>query len=292
MKICFVGLHKYWGGLANGGGSKTIIKSAEVLRKLGYRVDIAAVNDRHTWVKHPPIIHKIPKDTDVAIANSVSDIDIVLKSKAKRKFWWARGIETWQMPLNRIKKKAKKINVIVNASHLLEYFPHGNLCYAGLDLDYWEDKNKPNSSYCWIGSLYSKQHNTKRYDLFKKLQKDLHGKGKYVYTTLKNNKNDEELKHLYKFCAIWFAPTELEGFHNVPAEANLCGCLVICNRMSTNGMGDYAAEETAMRFSSWNECLAAIKNPDFSKVKKMQKVLREKIGSREKNMKRFVGLIK
>lgn len=294
MKICFAALHKYWGGLANNGGSKTILKSAEVLRKMGHRVDIAAVNDRHTWVSHPHIIHKIPKDTDVVIANSVSDIGIVLKSNAKRKYWWARGLELWQKPIEKIIKKSKKIDVIVNASHLLKHFPHGKLCYAGLDLGFWEDcgiasfiKNKGT-----IGCIYSKQHKTKRYDLFKKIQKPIAGKMRIEYKTLRNKLNAQQLLQFYNQCDIWFAPTELEGFHNVPAEANLCGCLVVCNRLDSNGMGDYATEDTAMRYTGWDELLACIENPDFSKVEKMQKVLKEKIGSREKNMKRFVELIK
>ena len=94
----------------------------------------------------------------------------------------------------------------------------------------------------------------------------------------------------YNECDIWLAPTELEGWHNCPAEANLCGCLVICNRLDSNGM-DYATEETAMRFTGFDELLACIENPDFSKVEKMKKVLHNKIGNRENNMKKFIDII-
>jgi hypothetical protein len=57
-------------------------------------------------------------------------------------------------------------------------------------------------------------------------------------------------------------------------------------------MGDYATEETAMRYSTEDELMDCLDNPDYSKVEKMQKILREKIGSRSENMKRMVKLLK
>lgn len=287
MKICFVAMHHYWGGLANNGGSKTIIRSAEALRLLGCDVEIAAVNDRHTWIKHPKILKKIPGDADILIANSVSDIDIVLK--AKKKFWWCRGLELWQASEKRIIEKSKKINVIVNSSWLLKKFPDAKLCYSGLDLYTWRETRQRNySQKLTIGCLWSRSHKTKRYDIFKKIKK--HFGERFNYETLKDKFNDDELVRFYNECDIWLAPTELEGWHNCPAEANLCGCLVICNRLDSNGM-DYATEETAMRFTGFDELLACIENPDFSKVEKMKKVLHNKIGNRENNMKKFIDII-
>ena len=299
MKICFVSQHKYWGGIQNNGGSKTIIRSAETLKELGHKVVIWTHTNKYTW--HKPKVKITPhlkgtKKFDAAIAVSVSDIDIVNTYFGLKvnKFWWARGIEKWQMPKNKIVKKARKIKVIVNATHLLKHFPKAKVCYAGLDLDWWKNYGIA----CYIkdkatfGCLYSKRHKTKRYDLFKKIQKPMSDKMHAEFKKLNGHLNDKQLRQFYNQCDIWFAPTELEGFHNVPAEACLCGCLVVCNRRDSNGMGDYATEDTAMRYTGYDELLEAIENPDFSKIPKMQKLLREKIGSREKNMKRFVELIK
>jgi len=46
-----------------------------------------------------------------------------------------------------------------------------------------------------------------------------------------------------------------------------------------------------MRYDTWDELISCIENPDFSKVSKMQKVLREKIGNREDNMRKFVEIL-
>jgi len=191
------------------------------------------------------------------------------------------------MPKDKIMKKAKKISVIVNATHLLKHFPKAKVCYAGLDLDFWGTKpwlELKNT----IGFMKYEKHKTKRNDLMDKLKK----KYSTIELNIKGKCNDKELKELYRSIDIYVAPTELEGFHNVPAEACLCGCLIVCNRRDSNGMGDYATDETAMRYTGWDELLEAIENPNFSKVAKMQKLLKEKIGNREKNMKRFVRLIK
>ena len=96
---------------------------------------------------------------------------------------------------------------------------------------------------------------------------------------------------IYSECDIWFSDTKMEGFHNVPAEAALFNCLIVCNRVNSNGMGDYATEETAERFSSIDEAVRIIKNPDWLKRDKMKVVLNA-IGSREYNMSRFASLIK
>ena len=39
-------------------------------------------------------------------------------------------------------------------------------------------------------------------------------------------------------------------------------------------------------------CIECLENPDLSKISKMQKVLRDKIGSREENMRKFAEMLK
>jgi len=154
-----------------------------------------------------------------------------------------------------------------------------------------------------IGCLYNSSHKTKRWDMFRALMKDL-GKDNYRYYSYGNNKikvkglehhrkpSHRRLVEIYSKCHIWFAPTELEGMHTPPAEANLCGALVYCNNMPSNGMGDYCNNDTAMIFKDIKDAINLIKKPDFSKVDVMQRLIHEKIGNRENNMIKMVERFK
>lgn len=312
MKICFVANDKKWGGLGNNGGSKTIIKSARVLTELGHPTDIVADVDKFTWFKHEKVIHRIPDDADVVISVSVSEIDYVVKHSPKkaRTFWWARALETWRMSEKKIVEQARRIRLITNSTWLHELFKsygiENNLVWPGVDLDFWDNERTHfRNNILNIGFLYHEFHKTKRYDLCVKLMKR---KPEYDYCSFGvgipkeqkklgqyqlhlNQPSWVEIKSLYQQCDIWFAPTELDSFHNPPPEANLCGCLVVCNRMPSNGMIDYATDETAMRYDTWEELIHCIEYPDFSKVAKMQAVLRNKIGDRETNMKKMLKII-
>lgn len=311
MKICFVANDKKWGGLGNNGGSKTIIKSARVLTELGHPTDIVADVDKFTWFKHKRVIQRIPEDVDVVISVSVSEIDYVVKKSPKKakKFWWARALETWRMSEKEIVEKARRIRLITNSTWLHELFGNygikNNLVWPGVDLDFWCRRGHEDSGRLNIGFLYHEFHKTKRYDLCVKLMESRYLNNYYSfgvgvpkekrlleqYVQHMNQPSWEAIRNLYQNCDIWFAPTELDSFHNPPPEANLCGCLVVCNRKPSNGMIDYATDETAMRYNTWEELLHCIDNPDFSKVAKMQEVLREKIDSREKNMRKMLEVI-
>jgi hypothetical protein len=94
-----------------------------------------------------------------------------------------------------------------------------------------------------------------------------------------------EMKNIYMNSHVWVAPTELEGFHNVAAEASLCGNIIVCNKRNSNGMGDYADDETAMRYDNVDQIIPMIKHPNPDCYWKMRDVLFTKIGDREKNMK-------
>lgn len=289
MKIVFVANHKKWGGLANNGGTKTIIQAAETMEGMGHTVDIVASVDRFTWFKHKPIICKIPKDADAVIAVSVSEIDTALEH-SKNAFWWMRGLETWRMPEEKIIKKASKIRTIVNSSWLLKKVPSAKLCYAGLDVNLWKDYGQRKHPFI-VGCLGESKHKTKRYDLCKEIESKTGYNFVYLGNRPYSNLHGEDLVRFYNMCHVWLAPTELEGFHNVPAEASLCGCLVLCNKRDSNGMGDYATDDTAERYDTTEELLARLKEPDYSKTPRMQAVIKNKIGSKETNMKNFIKII-
>lgn len=303
MNICFYA-NGHKSGLDCNGGTRTIIKSAEALRELGHRVDIVASYDRYTWGDHPKCLPKVPKDTDAIVAVSVTDVADVWKMDIEKKFWWMRGIETWKLPVNKIIKRARAVKTIVNARHLKDWLGESDidsqLCYAGLDQ--WKDYGLPHiNGHTTIGCLYNDFHD-KGWETFKKLVKYL-GTQKYSYFAFGAKKysapwltryvhapSKKDLISLYNTCDVWLCDTKNEGFFNVGAEAALSGCLLYTNRLPHNGTGDYADDETAMVYDSFEELVEKIKKPDYSKISKCQKGLCE-IGSREKNMTKFVELL-
>jgi hypothetical protein len=97
---------------------------------------------------------------------------------------------------------------------------------------------------------------------------------------------------MYQACHYFFAPTELEGFHNPPAEAALCGSEVICMNRPRNGCMDYCASGSAWVCDKLEEVAEIITARLwlFSPVP-LRDMLKFKIGSREKNMKRLVEVL-
>lgn len=289
--------------IGNNGGSRTILKSAEVLREIGHRCDVVSKKDTFTWSKHPPCIKDVSSDTDALIAVSARDVDKMCKKFPNHnKYWWIRGIEKWQFQEKELVEKAKKVKCIVNAMHvknwLAEYGISSTLCYSGMDD--WSDFKigRKKDGKTTIGCLYNKLHKTKGWNSFKELANEW-GRENFTYVAFGNDTPNApwlnclvkqpsrlELERLYNICDVWFSDSTLEGFHNVPAEAAMCGCLVMCNDKTHNGMGDYADEDTARIFHSKEEMFE--QSFDFSKVEKMKALIAEKIGTREQNMKKLV----
>lgn len=296
-------------GLCCGGGSKTIIKSAETLKKMGHNVAIWSPINNYTW--HVPTIEILKShifsfssshSKKLIVVNvSVWDVDSTLLMSVENKVWWLRGWEKWVKGEAHLIKMIKRFvsaggRMIVNATHLKDKLEkigvESTVCFAGLDLDFWNDDFKAK---CGVGSLGPSKHKTKNYSFCRELETYLNIGRAYEdqvkWNYVNGDLNNELLYKLYNQCRVWFAPTVLEGFHQMSAEANLCGSLVYCNREDSNGMHDYATDDTAMRYSSWDELTVKINYPDYSKIGKMQDVLRNKIGNRSKNMKRFVEVI-
>jgi hypothetical protein len=309
MNIVFYAGHKYYGGLGLCGGARTTLMSAQVLRDMGHKVSVVAPSDKFTWFDHPKVLSEIPKDTEAVIACSVSDIKGMHKTAPKnaKKFYWMRGLEKWQIPEEQILKEMKRGHRNIVNSSWLKRVVNGwgidcDLVWQGVDIDLW--LNKADIDYeaiPSIGCLYNTKHNTKRWDMFVSLI-GLLGEGcsyngfgvdkpKQNLKMYLQNPKQQELRRLYNSTNIWFCPTELDSFHNVPLEAALCGCLVMCRRIESNGMEDYATDETAMRFDSISEAISLIKKPDYSKVKKMQDLIVNKIGDRKRSMQKLMEVL-
>lgn len=319
MKIAFYNDHPYWGQLANNGGTRTILKSVEILNKMGHEAYVVAHKDKFNWFKHKKPERKITSDTDIVIAVSIADVPLIIKKRKKYRLgYWARPFETWVYSEKKIKKILKSFpgTIMANSQwqidQMQEWGIKACLIYNGLDFEEWQYDRVPHYFHSrefdlkLIGCLYHK-HPRKRWKdcvkLGKKLEEvnktisieaQIDGKKTFRLVPLGKKKYlvGEDLVNFYDGCSIWFAPTELEGFHNVPAEANLCDCLIVCSNNPRNGCMDYCNRETAHIYSTLDEAVDMIKNPDYSKVPKMQALLKSKIGTRQKNMEKLIELFK
>lgn len=313
-------------GLGNNGGTKTIIKSAETLRKLGHTVAIWANVNNYTWHGYMcsyfssvsngdkpqvPIWPELPKNTfDTIINVSIWDVESTLKSPIKNKVWWMRGWETWvkgeQYLIDQIHRFVNRGGkIIVNSGWLVEKLKSmgvgSKLCWAGLDLSFWRyipvkggsigGFVRKNHNFTTFGGLWHPKHKTKNYHIFEQLQEHFGDNTYYKFKTLKNDLNNDQLLEFYNECDIWLALSELEGFHQVPAEAALCGCSIVYNNIDSGGCHDYCTPETATPFTSFEGLVEAIENLKFGKVDKMKWLLHEKIGDRENNMRKLVEVL-
>jgi glycosyltransferase involved in cell wall biosynthesis len=299
-------------GLANNGGSRTIFKSAEMLENLGHGVEIATCADNFTWFRHKPTIKYISGAFDVIVNVSAFDYNFTRTSSIPIKVAWWRAHESWSNSEEVLTNYYldEEVKNLVNSKGLQKLLvdrgAKSEVIYQGIDFDQWGDRSLRPKNKIRIGCLHTKQPR-KRWEDFIKLSSILGGNG-YEYvgigsvvpedvsflTEFIHNANVEQLNNLYSSCHIWFAPTESEGLHNVPMEANLCGCLVVCSDHYLNGMiFDYAFNNTAMIYKFGDIEMAAelIKNPNWGLVDNMNIYLRDKIGSREDNMRKLVVIL-
>lgn len=312
MNICFLCNHSKWGSLSNNGGSRTIALAAYWLREFGHTVDIVAPHDRLTWVKHPKVIDHIPKKTDAVIAVTISDIAEMHEKtpKGAKLYYWARALELWQKPEKHIQTALKQGQTnIANSSWLQRYIKACtgacHLVWQGVDFELWRDfGDKYRSEGTTIGALYNPFHKTKRWDLFEYLAINFHKQYKFKGFGTKNAPGSENIQFnpnircgsedqvkFYNSCNMWFSPTQLDSFHNVAAEASLCGCLLVCSTEERGGMEDFATNDTAMLYSNSKEMINCIENPDYSKIPKMKELMHDKIKSRRENMKKLESIL-
>jgi len=110
----------------------------------------------------------------------------------------------------------------------------------------------------------------------------------------------DQCREWYNGLRVWIAPTELEGLHNPPMEAGLCGCALVCTDHGMSGMSDYALDgETAMVYPARDIAAAAKRVTAILRDEALRarlsgnlaELLREKIGGRERNMSRLLGML-
>lgn len=314
-------------GLGNGGGSQTLVKSANVLSDIGHDVKIIdSGKNQHTWnklnVEH--IIIKNDNDipnSDVVIATGFKSIIPMLESPRRcgKKLIWCRGWELWIFDENKIIKLFKNNNFIkiVNSiglqNKLKKYNIDSYIIRPGHDFEDFYPMNIRNKNKVIIGGLYNYKHKTKNSDLIIKIAKNL--KLKYNNIELHmfgtsnnpNNKfidkyvrqpNVKEKNNFYNNIDIWLSTSELEGLHICPAEFMLTKSCVIGNNSEMNGTRDYLinSETGLVSCGSKNDYIdkieLLIKNNNLRK--KLSECGRNKIlelGDRKDNMRKFIKLM-
>ena len=105
-----------------------------------------------------------------------------------------------------------------------------------------------------------------------------------------NNPDSNVLRDLYSSCDFWFAPTTSEGFHNVAAEAGLCGCMVIANDSPHSGMQDYIGDFKYHTIEDAANMIRKGYSAYINELVEIQKKIRA-IGNREENMRKFICLL-
>lgn len=286
-------------GLGNNGGSRTIVKCAEALSDLGQEVILSSPVSRYTWHPLKVKVSKRVPDCDVIIATGYGSVKSTLKSKAKAKFYYVRGLEVWQTNKNNLLKSFRSLKCIVNSEWLKGFMSRHSvpcdLVYPGLD--FGDFQSLPGDRE-YIGGLFHAKHRTKRHEDLIKLSERLDCPLLLLNRDLKNA-DPSELHSFYNKIKVWISPSELEGLHNCPMEASLCGCGLVATDHPKGGTSDYAIhDKTSLVYPAGDLDVATARVRQLLLDDKfrlylnnnMIEHLREKIGDRKSNMKKMLCL--
>lgn len=304
MKIVF---NLYNVGLGNNGGSRTIIKCAETLSSLGENVVIFTNNRiKYTWskIKIPIVYGEKHPICDVSIATGFKSIAMTMKSASRKKYCYIRGWERWVTNEKNLLRAYHQpgLKCIVNSIWLKEYLrkwgTESEIIYPGLDFDkFFITTNKKNQD---VAALYSAKHRTKRHEDARWLNKRCKLKISMLNEDIKDASEDT-LRGWYNNFKVWLSTSELEGLHNPPMEAGLCGCALVCTDHLMSGTKDYAIHNKTALVYPQRDLLTAYKyikmlleNRKFRRSlnANLRTLLYDKIGSREDNMTRLLRYIR
>lgn len=317
-------------GLGNGGGSQTLVRSANVLSELGNDVKIIdSGKNQHTWNKLE-VEHKIIKNendipsADIVISTGFKSVSLTLKlpKRCGKKLVWIRGWEKWIFDENKIVESILKqpiikvVNSIGLQNKLKTYAVDSYVIHPGNDLDDFSSLNIRKNDKIIIGGLcHDKHRKIKRVDWVLETYRKLKEKYSNLELWMMGNCNlqpyDSKLikkyfkqpsiedKNLfYNNIHIWLATSELEGLHIVPQETLLTECSVVGTKAPLSGTQDYLINgETGIisenNLKDFTKCVERLIT-DKKLREKLGKSGREKIielGDRQYNMKKFIELM-
>jgi hypothetical protein len=270
-------------GLANNGGSQSIVRMANALRQLNHRVMILSDwKNCFTWEKlHPSIFTRVPADAsswpdaDVIISTGVRTIPgaIAFSETTGAPHWsWLRGWETWLRRDSELVPLYAHPNVrlMANSKWLCEHVARRTqkacaLQYSGVPYERFTDLRKRNRKHLVIGGLAHFTKSSKRWSTFRKLaqRSKTHGR-RNIYFVAMGDRPSKETAFLsayisrpslekkvqfYNAIDIWVSTSVLEGLHIPPMEAGLCGAAIITPRTARSGTDDYAIHRySALRY--------------------------------------------
>ena len=288
-------------GLGNNGGSRTLIKCAETLQRLGCEVTLASDINNYSW--HPmsvKVTKKIPS-CDVIIASGFGSVKSTVSSKVSKKFYYIRGYEKWATSSSELLRSYRSLKCITNSEWLSRFLNkhsiHNYLVYPGLDFDdfYVAQISRPDV----IGGLFHKRHKTKRHEDIIAIAQSRN----YELVLLNRDivhPNANDLRQFYNNIKIWVSASELEGLHNCPMEAALCGCALVCTDCKKGGVSDYAIHDKtsfvypARDIKKASEYISMLLNDEqlrASMNSSLVDLLHDKIGTRKDNMLRLLEII-
>lgn len=317
-------------GLGNNGGSLTIIKSANMLVKLGHTVIfIDSMKNQNTWFELNAA-HMIIKDesklpdADFIIATGYKSVESTVSAPARcgQKCHYLRAWETWAYSeediFNKVLKQPtiKLVNSICLRDKLSEYGFPSYIVYPGYDFeDFYPLNLRDKTKYVIFGGLYREGIHGDRKRVSWLLQTAMQLKTNYtnvkvyLFGSEKDPKNGyidkyiqgpdiKDKNNFYNMCHVWLAPTMSEGLHLPPAEAMLTECPVVGTTAELSGMQDYlidgvtgvVTKNDLRSFINGAESLVK----DEEKRTTLGKRSREQIlsiGSREKNMTSLISLL-
>ena len=315
-------------GLGNNGGSLTIVQSANTLQKLGN--DVCIIGDssnQYKWTKLETEYYIVKKETDIPSADIIiaTGYHSVVKTvqALKRcgvKVHWIRGWETWLEDEEWIVKNVlrtptvKVVNSIGLQKKLQSYGISSIIVYPGYDLDKFFPQNIRRSKSFVVGGLYvvDKHENTKRtkwiLDVYRELSRKHSDIKLWMFGISKQSDslvshylyqpNIQQKNWFYNHVDVWLSSSVLEGLHMPPAEAMMTECPVIGVDSPLAGTQDYLEHMktgivTKNNFERFFQGVCQLYE-DGKLRRLLGKNARKKIeemGSREKNMKKFVKFL-
>lgn len=299
MRIAFSMLHT---GLANNGGTRTILLCAENLAALGHDVYIWGTRGRYTWHVPKGVKFSYPDCplVDVMIATGWGSYKSVLNSKAAVRCNYMRVPEFWNAPEEKFLAVARQFpHTFVNSEWQHVYLSsHGipsMVQYPGVDWDVFFDLEGERDG---VGALIH-NHGRKRSKDCREVERMTGLKWQCVGRDVKNL-NSPQLNRFYNKLKVWFAPTELEGLHNMPYEASMAGCGIVCTDHWRSGTSDYVVpDETALVYPArdLDAASAAVQRllTDDTLRRKLQQnmlaLLKERFGNRRFHMSLFADTL-
>jgi len=306
-------INLYGLGLGNNGGSRTLIRCAETMARLGADVSIFSpypasgeACNHYTWHKPSAAVGIVggrrQPEADVAIAGGFLSVPSVRASDAAVKLWYVRGYELWQAggDEGRLAEAFRGVRCVACSEWLQEELRrHGaeaELVYPGLDLEWFRRTGGAREG---AGALFHAWHATKRHGDAAAIA-EAAGCGLRMLNRDLVGASPDQCREWYNGLRVWVAPTELEGLHNPPMEAGLCGCALVCTDHGRSGMSDYAIDgETALSYPARDvaagaERVGRLLRDEALRARlagNLDALLRGKIGGRERNMSRLLDML-